>query len=195
MFYSYMLVLMIQVPVPKQITGYQQTILPFNPEVWQTFGNGYKSIRMFINFWLIISTSEILTGLSVGSVAIVLYLTSKVCTMKSNRNLRPPEKAIINNKSIIDFITMAFFVLLKPRTSRQFAFRTMWKKSKAGFFLVIGCIWGGYILFILYKKNLLSNLTVPVYEKPLRNIKGKISIMFSATSLNEDFLKTCLKLT
>ena len=181
MFYSYMLVLMIQVPVAKQITGYQQTILPFNPEVWQTFGNEYKSIRIFINFCLIISISTILTGLSIGSVAIVLYLTSKVCAMKSNRNLRPSEKVIINNKTIIDFISMAFFVLLKPRTSRQFAFRTMWKKSKAGLFLIIGCIWGGYIISILYQKNLLSNLTVPVYEKPLRNIEGTISILFYVT--------------
>ena len=123
----------------------------------------------------------IFTGLTIGLVAMSLFLISKVCTMKSNKNLKPSEKAVIDNKSIIDFISMAFFVLLKPRTSRQFAFRTMWKKSKAGLFLVIGCIWGGYILFILYQKNLLSNLTVPVYEKPLRNIEGTISILFYVT--------------
>ena len=41
MYYSYMLGLNIQVPVPKKISGYQQIILPFQTEIWLSLGLFY----------------------------------------------------------------------------------------------------------------------------------------------------------
>ena len=38
MYYSYMLSLNIQVPVPKKISDYKQIILPFQKEVWLSLG-------------------------------------------------------------------------------------------------------------------------------------------------------------
>ena len=112
-------------------------------------------------------------GISVVSISTVLFLVSKLCTLPSNPKVKTSAKSIIKAKYGIDYIFYGLFLLLKPRTSRQFALRSMWKNSKSGFFLTMACILGGFLLFVCYKKVLLSFLTVPSYEKPLKNIPGK----------------------
>ena len=40
MSFTYMIKIKMQVPVPRKITGFQQTILPFMPQVWICLGTG-----------------------------------------------------------------------------------------------------------------------------------------------------------
>ena len=112
-------------------------------------------------------------GIAIMSVTIVLFLISKLCTLPSNPKVKPYAKSIIKSTYGIDYIFYGFFLLLNPETTQQFVIRSMWKNSKSGFFLIIACILGGFILSVCYKEVLLSFLTVPLYEKPLKNIPGK----------------------
>ena len=112
-------------------------------------------------------------GIATMSVTIVLFLISKLCTLPSNPKVKPYAKSIVKATHGIDYIFYGFFLLLNPETTEQFVIRSMWKNSKSGFFLIMACILGGFILSVCYKEVLLSFLTVPLYEKPLKNIPGK----------------------
>ena len=87
-------------------------------------------------------------------------------------NVKVSDKTIINEKSWIDYLYYSVFLLVKPRTSEQYAFKTVWKNSKAGSLLVIVGIWMGFVIGVYYNRTLLSFLTVPSYEKALKTIPG-----------------------
>ena len=101
------------------------------------------------------------------------FLVSRIALLRNNNNVKASDKTIIKEKFWIDYLSFSSFLLLKPRTSRQYAFKTIWKNSMAGILLAIAGIWTGFIMTTYYQKTLLSFLTVPSYGKPIKTIPGE----------------------
>ena len=96
-------------------------------------------------------------------------MVSRIALLRNNNNVKASDKTIIKEKFWIDYLS---FLLLKPRTSRQYAFKSIWKNSMAGILLAVAGIWTGFIMTTYYQKTLLSFLTVPSYGKPIKTIPG-----------------------
>ena len=117
------------------------------------------------------SDTYFIAGVAIVTISFVLYLMSRVCIMKSNPNLTVHQKDRIKAVSLIDFISSGFFLLLKSEVMPKNAIETL-MNSKAGLFLITACSLGGFLIVFYYNQRLLSNLTVPIYEKKIGTIQG-----------------------
>ena len=113
-----------------------------------------------------------LTGLTIVLGIFVLYLISKARTRISKTKQRSSEETQIKNKSIIDTVFIMGNIFLSASYSIDKVGVKRMTMTKAGMLFMSSCILGGFILINAYRGNLLSNLTVQVYEKPLRKIDG-----------------------
>ena len=111
-----------------------------------------------------------LKGLTIVLGIFVLYLISKARNKISKT--KTSEETQIKNKSIIDTVFIMGNILLSASYSIDKVGVKRMTMTKAGMLFVSSCILGGFILINAYRGNLLSNLTVQVYEKPLRKIDG-----------------------
>ena len=106
------------------------------------------------------------------ALSVCLYIVARITTMKGNKQMNEKAKGIVREKYMADYLLYGTFLLLKPRTSRQFALRSIWTKTISGLCLIIPCLWVGFLLITYYSKTLLSNLTAPMYEKSVDTISG-----------------------
>ena len=112
----------------------------------------------------------IFSGVSIILMSFVLYLISKEYNGKS---------AIVDTikeKFYLDYLIYAFFILYQPGVSNQYIPRIMRSNKKSGLILIATIIWGGFLVIQFYKAVFLSFLTVPLYEKPIKDIPGTCSI-------------------
>ena len=115
-------------------------------------------------------------GLSIMALTLVLYLVSRLCVLKTNPKTKASDKAIIEQKYLIDYLSYAFFVLLKPEIGNVSFLSSMWKTSLSGLLVIATLTWGGFLIYEFYLTLLLSSLTLPYYEKPIRDIPGEMII-------------------
>ena len=111
-------------------------------------------------------------GFTILVLSIVLYMESRLCVLKTNPKPKASEKAIVREKFLLDYLTYSSFVLLKPRLSNLRALKAMWQNSISGLILIITLVWGGFLMNEYYLTHFLSSLTLPYYEKPIKDIPG-----------------------
>ena len=116
---------------------------------------------------------NMLLGITICLLAMMLYMVSKLCTMRTFPRTNPREKAMIKEKFLIDYVYYSSFVLLKPKVGNAKTLRCMWKNSISGLILMITLSWGGFLMTEYYLCKFLSSLTLPYYEKPIEDISGK----------------------
>ena len=115
-------------------------------------------------------------GLTILALTLVLFLVSRLCLLKTNPKAKPSDKAIIKQKYWIDYLSYTFFVLLKPEVANLSFLSSMWRTSTSGLLVIITLTWGGFLIYQFYLSLFLSSLTLPYYEKPIKDIAGEIFI-------------------
>ena len=117
------------------------------------------------------------TGLTTLALSLVLYLVSRLCLLKTYPKTTASDKAIIKEKFMIDYLSYTSFVLLKPENSNLHLMRSLWRTSMSGLLIIITLTWGGFLIYEFYMTKLLSSLTLPYYEKPIKDIPGKLKLV------------------
>ena len=115
-------------------------------------------------------------GISILTLALVLFLVSRLCVLKTNPKTKPSDKAIIKQKFWIDYLSYTSLVILKPEIGNVRFLSSMWKSSFSGILVITTLTWGGFLIYEFYLTLLLSSLTLPYYEKPIKDIAGEIII-------------------
>ena len=114
-------------------------------------------------------------GLTTLALALVLYLVSRLCVLKTNPKTKPSDKASIKEKFLIDYLFYTSFVMLKPKVGNARFLRSMWKTSYSGLLVIVTLTWGGFLINEFYLTLFHSYLTSPYYEKPIKDIPGEMT--------------------
>ena len=111
---------------------------------------------------------ENFSGISILLMSLLCYLVAK-SFLDINTKL---EKQAVGEKFFLDYLIYATFILHQPGVSQQHTPNIMRSKTNSGFILTATIILGGFLIVQFYKAEFLSYLTVPSYEKPIKDIPG-----------------------
>ena len=137
-------------PKPQPVDVFYQLIAPFSPEVWIIFA-----------FLIIVSGG-------------FTYCLKIMFDFKNKLSQNAKVFFCVQEKFLLDYFIIPASFLIRPRLLNQKWIKLLFTKTRNGLFRTFVFSYGAFFIVRYYRANLLSNLTVIGYEKPIDTAKGKI---------------------